>query len=125
VGFISFDLSGAFSRLAVLLCFDVKIDKDAETLAEELGVKVFKAEIIYHLFDQFTAYHKDLIEQKRKDQAPEAVFPCILKIVPGCVFNKRDPIIIGVDVVEGVLRQGTPICVISVDPETKVGCHFA
>lgn len=97
---------------ACILAFDVKIDKECQDLADELDVKIFKADIIYHLFDQFTAYMTAMTEQKRKDMAPQAVFPCILKIVPGCVFNKRDPIILGVDVVEGVLKVGTPICVI-------------
>jgi translation initiation factor 5B len=96
----------------VILAFDVKVDKDAEQMAEEQGVKLFKADIIYHLFDKFTAYHEGIIEQKRKDQAPQAVFPCVLRIIPGCVFNKRDPIIVGVDVVEGTLRVGTPICTV-------------
>jgi translation initiation factor aIF-2/yIF-2 len=106
-------------EFAVMLCFDVKVDKEAEELANDLGIKVFKAEIIYHLFDAFTAYHQQLLEQKRKDQAPQAVFPCVLKMVPQAIFNKKDPIIIGVDVVEGVLRIGTPICVVKTDPETK------
>ncbi|KAF9116381.1 hypothetical protein BGX27_003064 [Mortierella sp. AM989] len=106
-------------ELACLLCFDVKVDKEAEQMAEEMGIKIFKADIIYHLFDQFTAYHKKLTEERRKDQAPSAVFPCILKMVQGAIFNKKDPIIIGVDVVEGVMKQGTPLCVINVDPETK------
>jgi translation initiation factor 5B len=97
---------------AVMLCFDVKIDKDAQDMAEEVGVTVFKADIIYHLFDKFTQYHNELMEQKRKDAAPVAVFPCVLRIVPGAVFNKRDPIILGVDVVDGVLRIGTPLCVV-------------
>ncbi|ORY02913.1 hypothetical protein K493DRAFT_254579 [Basidiobolus meristosporus CBS 931.73] len=105
-------------EFAVMLCFDVKVDKDAQDLADEFGVKVFKADIIYHLFDQFTAYNQEIVEQKRKDQAPQAVFPCVLKIIPGCVFNKRDPLILGVDVVEGVLRSGTPICVVRPDPVT-------
>lgn len=100
-----------FKEYATMLCFDVKIDKDAQDLADELGIKIFKADIIYHLFDQFTAYHSTLMEQKKKDMAPQAVFPCILKIVPGAVFNKRDPIIVGVDVIEGILRVGTPLCV--------------
>jgi len=104
---------------AVMLCFDVKIEHEARELADDLGVKVFTADIIYHLFDQFTAYHKDILEQKRRDQAGQAVFPCVLKIIPGAVFNKRDPIILGVDVVEGVLRTNTPVCVVKEDPETK------
>lgn len=97
---------------ACMLAFDVKIDKEAQDMADDLDIKIFKADIIYHLFDQFTAYMTALTEQKRKDMAPQAVFPCVLRIVPGCVFNKRDPIILGVDVVEGILRIGTPICVV-------------
>ncbi|KAG9287698.1 hypothetical protein G9A89_004101 [Geosiphon pyriformis] len=106
-------------ELAVVLCFDVKVDKEAQELADEFGIKIFKADIIYHLFDQFTAYNKDILEQKRKDQAPQAIFPCILKIIPGAIFNKRDPILIGVDIVEGILRPGTPICVLKTDAVTN------
>jgi len=100
---------------AQILAFDVKVDKDAQDLADEMGVKIFKADIIYHLFDQFTKYMEEITETRRRDQAPSAVFPCILKIVPGCVFNKRNPIVIGVDVVEGQLRIGTPLCVVNAE----------
>ena len=100
---------------AQILAFDVKVDKDAQDLADEMGVKIFKADIIYHLFDQFTKYMEEITETRRRDQAPSAVFPCMLKIVPGCVFNKRNPIVIGVDVVEGQLRIGTPLCVVNAE----------
>lgn len=96
---------------ATILAFDVKIDKEIQELADSMQVKIFQAEIIYHLFDQFTKYLADIQEQKRKDLTPQAVWPCWLKIVPGCVFNKKEPIILGVDVVEGSLRLGTPLCV--------------
>ena len=39
-----------------MLCFDVKVDRDAQEMADDLGVRIFTADIIYHLFDQFTAY---------------------------------------------------------------------
>ncbi|PVU86619.1 hypothetical protein BB561_006638 [Smittium simulii] len=106
-------------EFAVMLCFDVKIDKEAMEYAEEIGVKVFTADIIYHLFDAFVAYNNEMLEQKRKDQAPQVVFPCILKMIPGAAFNKRDPIVIGVDVLEGQLRLGTPISVVNINTETK------
>ncbi|KAJ2548888.1 eukaryotic translation initiation factor 5B, partial [Coemansia sp. RSA 1933] len=107
-------------EFAVMLCFDVKVDKDAKEMADELGIKVFTADIIYHLFDQFTAHTKMMGEQKRKDLTPQAVFPCVLKMIKGAVINKRDPLILGVDVVEGQLRTGTPVCVVKTNPETKV-----
>ncbi|EGX46505.1 hypothetical protein AOL_s00109g77 [Orbilia oligospora ATCC 24927] len=96
-------------EFAVMLCFDVKVDKEAQAYADEVGVKLFTADIIYHLFDSFTAYQKDLLEQKRKETADLAVFPCVLRIVQ--VFHQRDPIVVGIDVVEGSLRIGTPIAV--------------
>lgn len=34
----------------------------------------------------------------------DAVFPCILRILPQMVFNKKDPIIVGVDVEEGIAK---------------------
>jgi translation initiation factor 5B len=45
-------------EFAVMLCFDVKVDKEAQAYADEMGIKLFTADIIYHLFDSFTAYQK-------------------------------------------------------------------
>lgn len=98
---------------AQILAFDVPIEKEAQELAREMGVRIFSADIIYHLFDKYTAYMKDLEDEKRKELTPQAVFPCLLRMVPDAIFNKRSPIIIGVDVIEGTLKMGTPICVVS------------
>ena len=125
-------------EMACILCFDVPVDKEAEKLAEEAGVKLFKgehsfwssshmgiltnnvtADIIYHLFDAFTQYNKEITEAKRKDAAPQAVWPCRLKII--AVFAKRDPIIVGVDIIEGSLRVGTPICVVKDKDVIRLG----
>ncbi|KAK6537607.1 hypothetical protein TWF694_011787 [Orbilia ellipsospora] len=96
-------------EFAVMLCFDVKVDREAQAYADEVGVKLFTADIIYHLFDSFTTYQKELLEQKKKETADLAVFPCVLRIVQ--VFHQRDPIVVGIDVVEGSLRVGTPIAI--------------
>jgi translation initiation factor 5B len=103
---------------AVMLCFDVKVDKDAKAYAEEIGVKIFEADIIYHLFDKFTAHMKQLEEQRKEESKLLAVFPCVLN--PVAVFNKKDPIVVGVDVVEGSLRLLTPIAAIKKNPVTGV-----
>lgn len=39
------------------------------------------------------------------------MFPSIIKILPQHVFNQKDPIIVGVEIVEGILKVGTPLCV--------------
>ena len=98
-------------EFATILAFDVSVEKEARELAEDAGVKIFTADIIYHLFDQFTAYMED-IKRQRKEEASEAVvFPSICKILPQHIYNKRDPIVLGVDVMDGILRVGTPLVV--------------
>lgn len=53
----------------------------------------------------------DIKEKKRVESAEVAVFPCVLDILPNSVFNVKSPIVLGVRVVEGVARIGTPICI--------------
>lgn len=103
-------------ELAIMLCFDVKIDKEAEQYAQENNIRIFNSNIIYHLFDSFTAYQQQLLEKKRQDNADLAIYPCILKTIQ--IINKRNPMIIGVDIISGSLRIGTPIAVVKSDPAT-------
>ncbi|KAK4644390.1 eukaryotic translation initiation factor 5B [Podospora bellae-mahoneyi] len=102
--------------LAVMLCFDVKVDKEAQQYADEQGIKIFTADIIYHLFDNFTKHQAEQLEKKKEESKMLAVFPCVLS--PVAVFNKTNPIVVGVDVVEGALRINTPIAVIKQNPNT-------
>merc|ERR1712060_87979 len=96
---------------ACLLAFDVPINKEAEAMARELNVQMFSADIIYHLFDKFTAHMDSIREQRKKEAASIASFPVVLKIVPGMVFSRKDPIIMGMEVIEGTARVGTHICI--------------
>jgi translation initiation factor 5B len=81
-----------------------KLHQRPRNLLDELGVKIFIADVIYHLCDQFKAYIDNLKEEKKKEAAKDAVFPCVLKILPNCIFNKKDPIVLGVEVVEGIAK---------------------
>ncbi|XP_075164079.1 eukaryotic translation initiation factor 5B [Haematobia irritans] len=103
------------SQYATILAFDVKVEKEAQEMADTLGVKIFQADIIYHLFDKFTAYREELKQKKRDEFKSIAVFPCKLKILPQFIFNSRDPIVMGVMVENGIVKVGTPICVPSKD----------
>lgn len=103
------------SQYATILAFDVKIERDAQELADSLGVKIFQADIIYHLFDKFTSYREELKQRKRDENKHIAVFPCKLRILPQHIFNSRDPIVMGVMVEAGIVKEGTPLCVPSKD----------
>lgn len=45
-------------EFATILAFDVRVTPEAAHFAEQEGIKIFTANIIYHLFDEFTEYVK-------------------------------------------------------------------
>lgn len=47
-----------FVRWAVILAFDVRVEREAQEMADSLGVRIFSADIIYHLFDAFLKHRK-------------------------------------------------------------------
>jgi translation initiation factor 5B len=99
------------SEYATILAFDVPIEREARDHAADMNVRIFTADIIYHLFDQFTRFMEELADKRRQEAAAVAVFPSIIQILPKHVFNMKDPIIVGVEVVEGILKIGTPLCI--------------
>uniref|UniRef100_A0A1A9VHF1 IF-2 domain-containing protein n=1 Tax=Glossina austeni TaxID=7395 RepID=A0A1A9VHF1_GLOAU len=105
---------------ATILAFDVKVEREAQEMADSLGVKIFQADIIYHLFDKFMAYREELKLKKREEFRSIAVFPCKLTVLPLYVFNSRDPIVVGVMVENGIVKVGTPLCVPTKDPSRLI-----
>ena len=108
------------NRWAVILAFDVKVEREAQEMADSVGVKIFTAEIIYHLFDSFMAHRAELKRQKQEEFKNIAVFPSKIRVLPNFIFNSRDPIVCGVSIEAGVLRVNTPMCV----PSKEVSSLF-
>lgn len=109
-----------YKEYATILAFDVKVTQDAKQFADENGIKVFTANIIYNLFDMFKEYVDECEKERKKTLGDKAVFPVILEIVKDAVFRTSKPILLGVNVKAGVLKIGTPLCVPDKD-NLKIG----
>lgn len=90
-----------------ILAFNVEVDEEAEKEAQSHKVKILKSEIIYHLFDSYTKYKNELVAQRKESVKDKMAYPCVLKILPTCIFNKKNPLVFGVDVLDGNLHIGT------------------
>ncbi|KAI6239049.1 Eukaryotic translation initiation factor 5B [Aphelenchoides fujianensis] len=97
------------SEFACILAFDVPVDRDVQQFADREGVRIFQADIIYHLEDSFLKYREELKQKRRKENEHLAIFPCRLRVLPQHIFNARNPIVLGVSVEAGKLKKGTPI----------------
>lgn len=95
-----------------VLAFQVEVTPKASQQAQTLGVKIICGDTIQHLCQQFREFNKELGEDKKESESDVAqVSPCLLSILPKCVLNKEDPIVLGVYVVEGFVKVGTPLCI--------------
>ena len=95
--------------LGVILLFNVKPLPDAEELAIKENVKIFSDSIIYRLIE---AYEEWVNREKEKEllyEMQRTVFPGKIKVLPGCVFRRSDPAIVGIEILAGIIRPGYPL----------------
>ncbi|CAL6030188.1 Translation_initiation factor IF-2 [Hexamita inflata] len=87
---------------AVVLAFDVNIDKEIYEKAKEAKVTIITAKIIYHLYDEYALFIKNWHESERERLKEDIVIPCIMK--PIAIFHTKSPVLIGVKIVKGSLQ---------------------
>ena len=92
-----------------VLAFEVEIDKEATQYAKDNGITIFKDKTIYRLFNQYRDFANKLYADRKEQMRKITVFPCVLKIIESNVFNKKNPLVMGVEVQEGTLHLGTPL----------------
>ncbi len=93
----------------VVLGFNVKILPDAQEDAQNKGVRIFQANIIYHLVDDYISWMKSEQEVRMAKEFERFIMPAKLKVMPGYVFRRANPAIFGVEVVAGTIKPKYPI----------------
>ncbi|KAJ0239143.1 hypothetical protein HA466_0236470 [Hirschfeldia incana] len=96
-----------------VLAFQVQVTPKASQLAQTLGVKIIRGDTIDHLCQRFQEFDKELPGEDKKESESDvsADSSCLLSILPKCVLNKEGPIVLGVYVLEGFVKVGTPLCI--------------
>jgi translation initiation factor 5B len=103
------DISDAESNIeadplnAVIVGFNVKSEPSTDK------VKIIVKDVIYSLLEEIQDWRtakKDALEAKELDGITR---PAKIEILKNCIFRQNNPCIAGIEVIEGVLRSGTPI----------------
>lgn len=93
----------------VILAFNVKVNEDAELEAKKFGVKIFRNNVIYRLIEDYQKWLKELEEKEKRETLSKLILPAALRILPGYVFRRSNPAIVGVEVLVGRIRSGFPL----------------
>ncbi|MEM2102057.1 MAG: translation initiation factor IF-2, partial [Candidatus Bathyarchaeia archaeon] len=87
-----------------ILAFNVKVLPDAEAEAKDHELPIFKSNVIYHLVDDYTAWLKNQQETQLQREYDQLIKPGKIVILPGYVFRKARPAIVGVEVLGGRIQ---------------------
>lgn len=93
----------------VILAFNVKVPHDVEVEAQNYDVKIFRSEILYRLVEEFLNWFNEEKKRMLERELDKLIRPGKIRILPGCVFRRSDPAIVGVRVLEGVIKPGYPL----------------
>ncbi|MEM1532540.1 MAG: translation initiation factor IF-2, partial [Desulfurococcaceae archaeon] len=81
----------------VIVAFNVGILPDAQELAQSEGVKIFVNNVIYRLLEEFTEWIRAFREEEKRKSIDSLIRPGKIKLLPGFVFRRSDPAIVGVE----------------------------
>ena len=88
----------------VILGFNVKVLPDAEEEARDRRVRIFQSNIIYHLVEDFLTWLRSEQDKLALGEFDRLVKPGKIRIMPGYVFRKAKPAIVGVEVLAGQIK---------------------
>ncbi len=89
-----------------VLAFAVPILPDAVPESEATAVKVFRADVMYRLIEEYDAWRTERKRELEVQRRLEHVHPAKIEVLPGFIFRASKPAIVGVKVRAGTLRPG-------------------
>ncbi|HIE53746.1 MAG TPA: translation initiation factor IF-2, partial [Chromatiaceae bacterium] len=93
----------------VIIAFNVKVLPEAEEMAVKEGIKIFRHNVIYRLIEEFSNWLKQLKEEEKRKELESLIRPGKVRILPGYIFRRSNPAIVGVEVIGGVIKPGYPL----------------
>lgn len=73
------------------------------------SVKFITDEIIYNLIDNIEKYISSIKEEIKTKTLNTIILPAKIKILPGYVFRRSNPAIVGIEVLGGIIRPKAPL----------------
>ncbi|UJG42278.1 MAG: translation initiation factor IF-2 [Candidatus Heimdallarchaeum endolithica] len=89
-----------------VLCFNTELLPDAEEEASINDIKIFSDRVIYNLIDEYERWKEDVKESIKAESLKDIIMPGKIQILPGYVFRRSNPAIIGVEVLAGKINTG-------------------
>ncbi len=96
-------------KWAVVVAFNVPVLEEARNLMEKEKIPLIWDNLIFRLFEKFGNYLEEYERRVRIKTLEQIVLPAKLLVLPGFVFRRSKPAIVGVRILAGKIKPGTPV----------------
>ncbi len=95
--------------LGVVLAFGVKVLPDAEEEIALSKIPIFKGDVLYHVLEEYSRWVDAQRLAGAKAEMDLLIRPGKIKLLKGFVFRRSDPAIVGVEVLDGIIKPKYPL----------------
>lgn len=92
--------------LGVIIAFNVKILPSADKEIQNTELKIFSADVIYQLTEDYQEWVQAANERRKKEWFAAIIKPGKIRIIPKLVFRQSKPAIAGIEVLGGSIKKG-------------------
>lgn len=89
----------------VIVAFNVKILPSAAEEIKASEIKLFSANVIYQLTEDYQAWIDAAKEKKKKAYLDAIIKPSKIRVIPKLIFRNSKPAIVGIEVLTGTIKQ--------------------
>lgn len=89
----------------VIIAFNVKILPSAFDEIKASEIKLFSANVIYQLTEDYQAWIDAAEEEKKKAYLDAVIKPAKIRVIPKLIFRNSKPAIVGIEVLSGTVKQ--------------------
>ncbi len=89
----------------VIVAFNVKILPSAASEIKASDIKLFSANVIYKLTEDYQDWIDAVEEKKKKAYLDAIIKPAKIRIIPKLIFRNSKPAIAGIEVLSGTIKQ--------------------
>lgn len=90
----------------VIIAFNVKVLPSAAEEIKNTDVKIFSANVIYQLTEDYHDWIQAAQERRKKEWFDAIIKPGKIRIIPKLVFRQSKPAIAGIEVLGGSIKKG-------------------
>ena len=92
-----------------IFAFNTKVPEEIREEANKKEIAIFESDVIYQLEEDYKKWKEEEEKKEKEEQLNEHIYPAKIKILPGHLFRASKPAVVGVQILEGIIKSNYPL----------------